>query len=160
MRYAITGATGFVGGVLARQLRDAGHEVRALVRDPARATALDARGVELVPGDLDDAAALDRLCADVDGLFHVAGWYKLGQRDPSVGDRVNVEGTRNALAAAQRAGVPKVVYTSTLAVNSDTHGRVYDETFRHRGDHSATTTGPRPRRTRSRSSSRPTASRS
>ena len=135
MRYAITGATGFVGGVLARQLRDAGHEVRALVRDPARATALDALGVELVPGDLDDAAALDRLCADVDGLFHVAGWYKLGQRDPSVGDRVNVEGTRNALAAAQRAGVPKVVYTSTLAVNSDTHGRVYDETFRHRGDH-------------------------
>ncbi len=123
MRYAITGATGFVGGVLARQLRDAGHEVRALVRDPARAAALTGRGVELVPGDLDDAAALDRLVDGVDGLFHVAGWYKLGQRDPSVGDRVNVEGTRNVLAAAQRAGVPRVVHTSTLAVNSDTHGR-------------------------------------
>ena len=135
MRYAITGATGFVGGVLARQLRDAGHEVRALVRDPSRATGLADGGVELVPGDLDDAIALHRLCDGVDGLFHVAGWYKLGQRDPSVGDRVNVEGTRNALAAAQRAGVAKVVYTSTLAVNSDTHGRVYDETFRHSGDH-------------------------
>jgi nucleoside-diphosphate-sugar epimerase len=135
MRYAITGATGFVGGALARQLRDAGHEVRALVRDPARATALGDQGVELIPGDLDDAAALDRLCDDMDGLFHVAGWYRLGQRDPSVGDRVNVEGTRNALAAAQRAGLAKVVYTSTVAVNSDTHGRVYDETFRHRGDH-------------------------
>ncbi len=148
MRYAITGATGFVGGALARQLRDAGHEVRALVRDPSRATALSALGVELVPGDLDDTAALDRLCADVDGLFHVAGWYKLGQRDPSVGDRVNVEGTRNVLAAAQRAGVPKVVYTSTLAVNSDTHGEVYDETLpAHRRRTSATTTAPRPRRT-------------
>ena len=114
MRYAITGATGFVGGALARQLRGAGHEVRALVRDPSRADALTGLGVELVPGDLADTAALDRLCADVDGLFHVAGWYKLGQRDPSVGDRVNVEGTRTVLAAAQRAGVPKVVYTSTL----------------------------------------------
>lgn len=134
MRYAITGATGFVGGALARQLRHAGHEVRALVRDPARAQALAALGVELVPGDLDDAAALDRLCTGVDGLFHVAGWYKLGQRDPSVGTRVNVEGTRNVLAAAQRNDVPKVVYTSTLAVNSDTHGKVYDETHRHTGD--------------------------
>ncbi len=133
MRYAITGATGFVGGALARQLRDAGHEVRALVRDPARATALGDLGVELVPGDLDDTAALDRLCAGVDGLFHVAGWYKLGQRDPSVGDRVNVEGTRHVLAAAQRAGVPRTVYTSTLAVNSDTHGEVLDESAVHIG---------------------------
>ena len=134
MRYAITGATGFVGGALARQLREAGHEVRALVRDPGKASALTALGVELVPGDLDDTAALDRLCDGVDGLFHVAGWYKLGQRDPSVGDRVNVVGTRNVLEAARRAGVPKVVYTSTLAVNSDTHGQVYDETHRHTGD--------------------------
>ena len=134
MRYAITGATGFVGGALARQLREAGHEVRALVRDPGKASALTALGVELVPGDLDDTAALDRLCDGVDGLFHVAGWYKLGQRDPSVGDRVNVVGTRNVLEAARRAGVPKVVYTSTLAVNSDTHGQVYDETHRHTGE--------------------------
>jgi len=133
MRYAMTGATGFVGGALARLLRDEGHEVRALVRDPARAGGVATLGVELVPGDLDDATALDTLCRDVDGLFHVAGWYKLGQRDPSVGDRVNVDGTRNVLAAAQRAGVPKVVYTSTLAVNSDTHGQVHDETYRHTG---------------------------
>jgi nucleoside-diphosphate-sugar epimerase len=133
MRYAITGATGFVGGALARLLRDEGHEVRALVRDPARAGSLTALGVDLVPGDLDDAAALDTLCTGVDGLFHVAGWYKLGERDPFVGERVNVDGTRNVLAAAQRSGVPKVVYTSTLAVNSDTHGQVYDETYRHTG---------------------------
>ena len=73
MRYAITGATGFVGGAVARQLRGAGHEVVALVRDPARATALTETGVEMLPGDLDDKAALDRLCTGVDGLFHVAG---------------------------------------------------------------------------------------
>jgi nucleoside-diphosphate-sugar epimerase len=133
MLYALTGATGFVGGALARRLRHDGHEVHALVRDPATAQSLSALGVELVSGDLDDTVALDRLCTGVDGVFHVAGWYKLGQRDPSVGTRVNVAGTRNVLAAAQRSEVPRVVYTSTLAVNSDTHGEVYDETHRHTG---------------------------
>src|SRR6476620_4917547 len=116
MRYALTGATGFVGGTLATRLRSDGHDVRALVRAPGRAEALSAQGVDLVRGDLDDSGALDELCRDVDGLFHVAGWYKLGQRDPSVGTRANVDGTRHTLAAAQRAGVPKVVYTSTVAV--------------------------------------------
>jgi nucleoside-diphosphate-sugar epimerase len=135
MRYAMTGATGFVGGALARQLRDAGHDVVALVRDPSRAGDLTASGVELVPGDLDDAAALDRLCRGVDGLFHVAGWYKLGQRDPSPAQRVNVDGTRNALAAAKRNDVPRVVHTSTLAVNSDTEEQVVDETYRFTGEH-------------------------
>jgi dihydroflavonol-4-reductase len=135
MRYALTGATGFVGGELARRLIDDGHEVRALVRSPRRAVGLDAMGVDLVEGDLDDVAALDRLVADVHGLFHVAGWYKLGERDRSPGQRVNVEGTRNVLAAAQRAGTPKVVYTSTLAVNSDTGGVTLDEAHRHMGAH-------------------------
>jgi nucleoside-diphosphate-sugar epimerase len=135
MRYAITGATGFLGGVLARQLRDAGHEVVALVRDPARAAALAESGVELVSGDLDDAPALDRLCQGADGLFHVAGWYKVGSRTPDEGRRVNVDGTRNALEAARRNAVPRTVYTSTLAVNSDTGGRVVDETYRFSGRH-------------------------
>ena len=135
MRYALTGATGFVGGELARQLIDAGHEVAALVRSPARAVQLDAIGVDLVEGDLDDSDALDRLLAGADGLFHVAGWYKVGQRDPSPGQRVNVEGTRNVLAAAQRAGTPRIVYTSTLAVNSDTRGRILDESHQHHGGH-------------------------
>jgi nucleoside-diphosphate-sugar epimerase len=91
--------------------------------------------VDVVRGDLFDAAALDRLCSDVDGLFHVAGWYKLGTRDPSVGWRVNVEGTQAVLSAAARCRVPKIVYTSTLAVNSDTHGRIVDESYRFSGRH-------------------------
>ncbi|MGA9748265.1 MAG: NAD-dependent epimerase/dehydratase family protein [Nocardioides sp.] len=138
MHYAVTGATGFVGGALARQLREAGHEVRALVRDPLRATALGDLGVELVTGDLDDPAALDRLCTGVDGLFHVAGWYKLGQRDPSLGERVNVAGTRHVLEAALRHGVRRVVYTSTVAINSDTEEQVLDETYHFDGDHLST----------------------
>lgn len=135
MRYAVTGATGFVGGALASRLRADAHEVVALVRDPRRAVDLERQGVVLVAGDLDDHAALDTLCDRVDGLFHVAGWYKLGQRDPSLGTTVNVEGTRNALSAARHNNVPRVVYTSTLAVNSDTSGTVPDETYRFTGTH-------------------------
>jgi nucleoside-diphosphate-sugar epimerase len=135
VRYALTGATGFVGGELARQLLAAGHEVVALVRDPGRAGALEAHGALLVRGDLDDTAALDELCRGVDGLFHVAGWYHLGHRDPSTADRVNVQGTRHVLAAALRGGVPRVVHTSTLAVNSDTAGQVVDESYRFTGKH-------------------------
>ena len=135
MRYAVTGATGFVGDALVRLLRANGHDVVALVRSPARAAALSASGVTLVEGDLDDSVALDRLNVGVDGLFHVAGWYKLGNPRPEDGWRVNVDGTANVLAAAHRGGVPKVVYTSTLAVNSDTHGKVVDESYRFSGRH-------------------------
>ena len=135
MRYSLTGATGFVGGALARQLREAGHEVTALVRDPARAEQLTALGVSLVRGDLDDSEALERTCTATDVFFHVAGWYKVGTRDKAEGWRVNVDGTRAALTAAQRTGVPRVVYTSTLAVNSDTKGKVVDETYRFTGQH-------------------------
>lgn len=135
MRYALTGATGFVGGALARLLADDGHEVRALVRDPGRATALVARGAELVAGDLSDPAALDALCGGAEGLFHVAGWYKLGSRTPEDAWAVNVAGTQAALEAAGRAGVSRIVYTSTLAVNSDTGGKVVDESYRFGGRH-------------------------
>jgi len=135
MRYAITGATGFVGGAVARRLRTEGHEVVALVREPRRANDLTALGVDLVKGDLDAARALTQLCDGVDGLFHVAGWYKVGSAAPEEGWRVNVAGTRHVLAAAERAGVPRLVHTSTLAVNSDTRGRTVDETYRFEGEH-------------------------
>ena len=135
MRYAVTGATGFVGGALVRLLRANGHDVVALVRNRERAEALSTAGVTLVEGDLDDSAALDRLVAGADGLFHVAGWYKLGDARPENGWRVNVDGTANVLAAARGSGVSRVVYTSTLAVNSDTHGGVVDEEFRFTGSH-------------------------
>lgn len=135
MRYAMTGATGFLGGEIARQLTDADHEVVALVRDPARAGRLRELGVELVEGDLEDGAALDRLLADADGFFHVAGWYKHGRREHETLRRANIDGTRDALEAATRAGVPRTVYTSTVAVNSNTRGATVDENHRFTGTH-------------------------
>ena len=135
MLFALTGATGFVGGALARQLVEAGHDVRCLVRDPDRATMLTGLGADLVTGDLGDAASLHSLCDGVDGLFHVAGWYQVGSRASEQAWTVNVAGTRDMLAAAAQAEVPRIVYTSTLAVNSDTGGRLVDETYRYAGTH-------------------------
>ena len=133
MRYFLTGATVFLGGVLARQLRAAGHQVVALVRDTGTAGALADLGVELASGDITDRTAMVGPMAGADGVFHCAAWYKLGARDKSMALAVNVEGTRNVLEVMKKTGVPKGVYTSTLAVFSDTGGRMVDERYRHLG---------------------------
>ncbi|MBW7881818.1 MAG: NAD-dependent epimerase/dehydratase family protein [Caldilineaceae bacterium] len=135
MRYFLTGATGFVGGRVAYQLREQGHEVVAVVRTPERADALVELGVELVKGDVTDKESMREAMAGTDGVFHIAGWYKIGTRDKSAGQRINVDGTRNVLELMQELAVPKGVYTSTLAVNSHTHGRIVDESYVFHGTH-------------------------
>src|SRR6266542_219578 len=132
-KYFVTGATGFIGGHVARQLRQAGHDVVAIARDPARATELAAAGVQVVLGDVPDKESLRPAMQAVDGVFHLAGWYQVGVRDKSPGVRINIEGTRNVLEVMRDSGVPRGVYTSTLAVNGDTHGQVVDETYRFNG---------------------------
>ena len=97
MKYFITGATGFIGGRLARQLREAGHEVVAVVRNPAKAQDLAQLGVTLHQGDVTDKESMRKPMSGVDGVFHVAGWYKVGVRDKSQAYAINVEGTRNVL---------------------------------------------------------------
>ena len=135
MKYFVTGATGFVGGVLARRLREQGHEVHALVRDLAKAQDLQASGVKLFQGDVTDKESMRAGMTGVEGVFHVAGWYKVGTRDKSGGIKVNVLGTRNVLELMQELQIPKGVYTSTCAVNSDTRGKLVDETYRFHGQH-------------------------
>ncbi len=135
MKYFLTGATGFVGGVLARQLRQAGHEVNASIRDPKKASELQSLGVHLFPGDVTDKESMRAAMQGVDGVFHVAGWYKVGARDKTPGEKVNIQGTRNVFELMQELKIPKGVYTSTLAINSDTHGKVVDESYRFTGRH-------------------------
>lgn len=136
MRYFLTGATGFIGGRLATFLRTQGHDVVALVRSPEKAQALAEQGVILAKGDVTDCASLKAAMLGCDGVFHVAGWYKIGPGARSdEGVRVNVEGTRHVLEAMRSLGIPKGVYTSTLAVFSDTHGALPDETYRYDGSH-------------------------
>lgn len=135
MRYFVTGATGFIGGRLVRELRAAGHQVVALVRSPARATELASLGVTLAQGDITDAASLRAPMRGADGVFHVAAWYGFGARAGREAEASNVDGTRHVLEAMRDLGIAKGVYTSTLAVFSDTRGRVVDETYRFAGRH-------------------------
>src|SRR3954453_11785026 len=124
MKYFITGATGFIGGHIARQLIGAGHEVRALVRTPAKAQELAALGARLYAGDVTEKESMREPMRGADGVFHVAAWYKVGARDKSVAEGINVGGTRNVLELMRELEIPRGVYTSTLAVNSDTHGQL------------------------------------
>ena len=135
MKYFVTGATGFVGNVLAKQLRAAGHEVHASVRNPEKANELAALGVKLFKGDVTDKESMRPGMQGVDGLYHVAGWYKIGINDKSDAEKVNIQGTRNVLEVMQELKIPKGVYTSTCAVNSDTKGKVVDETYHFTGKH-------------------------
>ncbi|MFP5501812.1 MAG: NAD-dependent epimerase/dehydratase family protein [Candidatus Sericytochromatia bacterium] len=135
MRYFLTGATGFIGGRLARQLVEAGHEVVALVRSPEKAGALRELGVTLHPGDIVDKESMRAGMAGCDGVFHVAAWYQVGAGDKAIADQINVEGTRHVLELMRELEIPKGVYTSTLAVFGDTGGRVVDETYRFEGPH-------------------------
>lgn len=135
MEYFITGATGFVGGVLAKQLREAGHEVRASVRSLEKAKDLQTLGVKLYKGDVTDKESMREPMTGVDGVFHVAGWYKIGTKDKSDGEKVNIQGTRNVLELMQELKIPKGVYTSTLAINSDTRGQLVDESYHFTGRH-------------------------
>lgn len=135
MKYFVTGATGFVGGKLARTLCEQGHEVHASVRDLNKAKDLAALGVQLFKGDVTDKESMRSAMQGVDGVFHVAGWYKIGVPDKSDGERVNVQGTRNVLELMQELNIPKGVYTSSLVVNSDTKGEMKDESYHYSGPH-------------------------
>jgi nucleoside-diphosphate-sugar epimerase len=135
MKYFVTGATGFVGGRVARMLRQAGHDVIAVVRTPEKAKDLAALGIDVRKGDVTDKDSMRAPMSGVDGVYHIAGWYKVGVRDKSEGARINIEGTRNVLELMQALNIRKGVYTSTLAINSDTRGIEVDETYRFTGKH-------------------------
>lgn len=135
MEYFVTGATGFIGGRLVRQLRAAGHEVRALVRSPSKAPDLTGLGASLHPGDITDKETMRAAMRGADGVFHLAAWYRIGApaSERRGAERINVQGTRNVLELMRELGIPKGVYTSTIAVFGDTEGWVGDESYRHTG---------------------------
>jgi dihydroflavonol-4-reductase len=111
----ITGATGFVGSAVARALVAAGFSVRALARPGSPRFHLDGVALDFVDGDLRDADSIGRALNGVRYVFHVAADYRLWARDRSEIVAANVEGTRNVMQAALRAGVERVVYTSSVA---------------------------------------------
>ncbi len=135
MRYFVTGATGFIGRALAKELLKRGHQVVILARTPEKAADLKAMGAEVFKGDITERETMRAPMTGADGVFHVAGWYKVGVRDNSHAQAINVEGTRNVLSMMQELAIPKGVYTSTLAINSDTHGVEADESYQLKSEH-------------------------
>jgi dihydroflavonol-4-reductase len=115
MTTLVTGATGFVGNHVARQLVNAGNSVRVLVRPSSNLELLEGLAVERVEGDLRDAVSLDRAIEGACRVFHVAADYRLWTRNPDEIYDSNVGGTRRLFEAASRAGVERIVYTSTVA---------------------------------------------
>lgn len=115
MRVLITGATGFIGGNLARSLRSRGYEVRALVRPGSSTLTIDGAGVDTVPGDILDRESVQRAMQGCQGVFHCAAAYTFWSRNPAEVYRTNVEGTRVVLEAAGQARVDRIVYTSTVS---------------------------------------------
>jgi len=135
MRYFVTGATGFIGGHLTRRLLKDGHEVAALVRDPKKAIDLETTGVEIFKGDITRKETLKEPMEGCDGIFHVAAWYKVGAHDSDRAEEINVRGTKNILQTMKELSIPKGVYTSTVAVFSNTHGEIKSEDHIFKGKH-------------------------
>jgi len=115
MTTLVTGAAGFLGSHVARQLVARGDNVRVLMRPSSTNRAIGDLSLEYVTGDLRDPASLDRAMKDVKRVFHVAADYRLwARRKQDIYDS-NVGGTKNLLDAARRAGVEQLIYTSTVA---------------------------------------------
>ena len=112
MKVLLTGGTGFLGKNVARRLAAAGHEVRLLARASSNLSELPP-GVEIVRGDVVDAAAFAAAAQGCGAVVHMAALVKMWVPDADEFDRVNVGGLRNALAAARQAGA-RLVYTSSF----------------------------------------------
>ncbi len=127
----VTGATGFVGSHVARQLVARGERVRVLLRRTSQTRAMDGLNVEPAYGDLRDLASVYRAMDGVRCVYHVAGDYRFGVRRPEEIYDSNLIGTRHLLGAARRANVERFVYTSTVAtVTVPREGKLPDEETR------------------------------
>jgi dihydroflavonol-4-reductase len=115
MTTLVTGAAGFLGSHVARQLVARGENVRVLMRPSSNNRAISDLSLEYVTGDLRDAASLDRAMEGTKRVFHVAADYRLWAKNPQDIYDSNVGGTKNLLAAAKKTGIEQLIYTSTVA---------------------------------------------
>jgi dihydroflavonol-4-reductase len=132
-RIFVTGGSGVVGGALVDSLRERGDDVVALARSEAAGAELERRGASVVRGDILDADVLARGMDGCATVFHVAGVNSLCVEDPSPMLRANIDGPAVAIRAAARAGVPRVIHTSSAATLGEPEGVVGNEGTEHRG---------------------------
>jgi dihydroflavonol-4-reductase len=129
----VTGGTGFLGRAIIERLLNEGDEVKALARSDASTGELGALGTEPVRGDVLDLEALAAAMRGCDVVYHAAGANAFCARDPSPMFEVNVRGSQNVVSAAARAGVQRVVYTSSAATLGEASGTIGSEESPHRG---------------------------
>jgi len=127
VRVLVTGATGFTGGHLARGLAARGQEVVALVRDDTRASALKADGITVAPGDIREAAAVERAAQGVEVVYNIAAIYRQAGLREDEYRAVNARAVATVIEAASRAGVRRVVHCSTVGVHGDVEHPPADE---------------------------------
>jgi dihydroflavonol-4-reductase len=128
MKCFVTGATGFLGSHVARQLLAKGADLRLLIRSTSRLDNIADIAAERVTGDLRDLDSLKKGMGECEFVFHVAADYRLWSRNGQDLYDSNVEGTRNILQAARDSGVRRVIYTSSVAtMGFGNNGRLTDE---------------------------------
>jgi dihydroflavonol-4-reductase len=128
LKALVTGATGFIGFHVARYLKDKDVDVTALVRPGSDIVALRTLGADISFGDVRDYSSIEKALKGCSIIFHLAADYRIWVPDPDSMYEINVQGTKNIMAAAMDAGIEKVIYTSsvgTLATSLD--GRLVDE---------------------------------
>lgn len=114
-RALVTGAAGFIGSHVVRELLEDDIEVRALIRPGEDRAALEGLDIEMMEGDLLDQDAVNRAMKGIDTLFHLAAIYSIWMEDWSRIYEVNLQGSRNILWSALRSDTERVVYTSSIA---------------------------------------------
>lgn len=119
MRVLVTGATGFTGGHLARELRRRSRDVVVLVRDEGKAAPLRELGMELRRGDIADRESIRKAVIGCDVVYHIAAMYREAKHGDEMYRKVNVEGTRFVIEESERAGVKRMVHCSTVGVHGD-----------------------------------------
>ncbi len=128
MKTLVTGATGFIGSAVVRQLVARGREVRCYIEPGVSRANLDGLDVDIVEGDINDRDRVGQALQGCDRLYHLAAIYRLWLPDDSLMYEVNVEGTKTVLFAAWKADLERVVYTSSIAaVGSDPERELADE---------------------------------
>lgn len=124
----VTGSTGHLGNVLVRKLINSGEKVRAMVLPGEKCKSLEGLDVEKVEGNAIDPESLDRAMEGVDEIYHLAGVISIIPGAEQLMHRVNVEGAANVAKAALKAGVPRMIHTSSVhALKREPHGVIMDE---------------------------------
>ena len=114
-RILITGATGFIGSAVARNLAAKGYQLRVMLRRPDHLPNIKDLDVETVEGDLEKPGSFEKCLDGCDGLFHIAAWYTMWTLEREKLFRINVDGTRHLLEKALEMGIQRVLYTSSVA---------------------------------------------